>query len=59
MTISIEFIVLQENYVISCILTPARFLTISYALFNSRRSLSAIIAINSELVGFPLAAEMV
>lgn len=31
----------------------------SYALFNSRRNLSAIMAINSELVGFPFAAEIV
>ena len=31
----------------------------TYALFNSRRNLSAIIAINSEFVGFPLAAEIV
>ena len=30
-----------------------------YALFNSKRNLSAIIAINSLLVGFPFAAEMV
>ena len=30
-----------------------------YALFNSKRNLSAIIAINSEFVGFPLAAEIV
>ena len=30
-----------------------------YALFNSRRSLSAIIAINSEFVGLPFAAEIV
>ena len=29
-----------------------------YADFNSNLSLSAIIAINSELVGFPLAAEI-
>ena len=40
-------------------LTLAMFLSISYADFNSRRSLSAIIAINSELVGFPLLAEIV
>jgi len=30
-----------------------------YALFNSSLNLSAIIAINSEFVGFPLAAEIV
>ena len=30
-----------------------------YALFNSSLNLSAIIAINSEFVGFPLAAETV
>jgi len=30
-----------------------------YALFNSNLNLSAIIAINSELVGFPFAAEIV
>ena len=33
--------------------------SIYYALFNSRRSLSAIIAINSEFVGFPFTAEIV
>ena len=30
-----------------------------YAVFNSKRNLSAIIAINSELVGFPLLADIV
>ena len=34
-------------------------LSISYADFNSSLSLSAIIAINSEFVGFPLLAEIV
>lgn len=35
MPIFIEFISLQADYLISCILTPARFLTISYADFSS------------------------
>jgi len=34
-------------------------ISINYAVFNSRLSLSAIIAINSELVGFPLVADTV
>ena len=34
-------------------------LVILYALFNSSLNLSAIIAINSEFVGFPFAADTV
>ena len=59
MTIFIEFIALSADYLILCTLTLTMLSTISYALFNSKRNLSAIIAINSELVGFPFAAEIV
>ncbi len=40
---------------IAMIVTPINV----YADFNSRRNLSAIIAINSEFVGFPLLADTV
>ena len=59
MTIFIEFIGLQTDYMILYTLTLAMLSSISYADFNSRRSLSAIIAINSEFVGFPFAADIV
>ena len=59
MTIFIEFIAIQANFSILYILTLAMVFSIYYALFNSRRSLSAIIAINSEFVGFPFTAEIV
>ena len=36
-----------------------QFLVIPYAVFNSSLNLSAIIAINSEFVGFPFAADTV
>ena len=38
---------------------PSPFPHFHYAVFNSNLNLSAIIAINSELVGFPLLAETV
>ena len=59
MTIFIEFIALSADYLILYTLTLAMLSTISYALFNSKRNLSAIIAINSEFVGFPLLADIV
>ena len=59
MPIFIEFIVLSADYLILYTLTLAMLSTISYALFNSKRNLSAIIAINSEFVGFPLDADIV
>ena len=59
MTIFIEFIALSADYLILYTLTLAMLSTISYALFNSKRNLSAIIAINSEFVGLPFAADIV
>ena len=59
MTIFISFIVMQSDFIFLSILTLAMLFTISYADFNSKRNLSAIIAINSEFVGFPFAADTV